>query len=301
MLDFNLEYYRAFYYVSQFASITKAAEALFLSQPAVTRSIRMLEERLGCRLFNRSSKGMKLTREGEVLFQHVNAAFTQLMNGERELAHMADYKAGTLNIAATETALYHYLLPRIEDFRNQYPKVFINLSGSSTQETIQMVRAGKADLALAVSPVAEIDDLTVVKATSFHDVFVTGTFFQTQLEGRTLSAREIAAFPIVTVEKGTSARRHIDLWFEEQGVLFEPDYSVRTTSAVLPFVERNLAIGILPELFSNEPLAEGKIHLVRTEKTIPARQVILLHKRKEELSILCRHFIEFLNLGAVVC
>jgi len=295
MIDFNLEYYRAFYYVAQLHSITKAADALFLSQPAVTRSIKQLEECMRCRLFLRTSRGMQLTHEGDVLFTHVSKAFDELIAGEKELAFASNYAGGNLKIGATETALHYFLLPKIEEFRNNHPKVYVHVTGSSTPETLRMVREGKVDLAVAVSPISDGDDLTIVKISDFHDIFVAGPNYG-DLKNRVLSTCELCEFSIATVEKGTSARSHIDRWFEEQGILFNPEYSVRTSTAVLPFAERNLAIGIVPSMFAQEPIQLGKIFQIETISQITPRHTLVIYKDDSHMSVLCREFIKHLSV-----
>lgn len=178
MESFNLEYYRAFYTVAQTGNVTKAAELLCLSQPAVTRSIHRLEESLGCKLFTRVSRGVRLTVEGTALFSHVDSAFKSLSNGERELKRLAAFEAGTPIIGAAETPLYHFLLPKLGQFREMHPNVTLQLQGSSTHETIQMLRAEQADVVLAVSPLTDVEDLSVTELASFRDVFVAGPRFK---------------------------------------------------------------------------------------------------------------------------
>jgi len=297
MIDFNLEYYRAFYYVAQLGSVSKAAEALFLSQPAISHSIKQLESHLGCKLFTRVSRGMQLTNEGKILCEHVDKAFGELIAAEKTLQRMIDFETGLLNIGATETALYHFLLPAIEGFRRTYPKVFINVSGNSTPEIIRMVRDGTVELAVGVSPISGTEDLTVTKATAFRDIFVVGAqMIETAgLKDRVLTANEICQFPIVSVEKGTSARGHIDKWFKQQGAFFEPDYSVRTSTMVLPFVQRNLAIGILPDLFAKELLGKKDIFEIQVNEPIPERQIVIIHKDISQVASVCRHFIDFID------
>lgn len=183
MESFNLEYYRAFYTVAQTGNVTKAAELLCLSQPAVTRSIHRLEESLACKLFTRVSRGVRLTVEGTALFSHVDSAFKSLSNGERELKRLAAFEAGTLIIGAAETPLYLFLLPKLGQFREMHPNVTLQVQGSSTHETIQMLRAEQADVVLAVSPLTDVEDLSVTELASFRDVFVAGPRFKS-LAGR---------------------------------------------------------------------------------------------------------------------
>lgn len=293
MLDFNLEYYRVFYYVARLGNATRAAKALYISQPAVSRSIRQLEESLNVALFQRQANGMLLTTEGQKLFKHVEKAFDLLIAGEREIQLHRRNTAGTIRIAATETPLYYFLLPKIESYKHENPQVFFQIGGSSAAETIAMLRRDEADFALAVSPIKAADDLQIITGESFRDIFVAGPAFET-LKGRQLGSDELVNYPLITVEKGTSARGLIDLWFQEQGLFFEPAYTVRTSTAVLPFVERNLGIGIIPDLFAKEGLQAKQLFEVTTEKPLHNREILILHKKNVPLSRLCDAFLKLL-------
>ncbi|NUU64330.1 LysR family transcriptional regulator [Paenibacillus agri] len=294
MLDFNLEYLRAFYYVANLESTTKAATALFISQPAITRSIRKLEHHLGCALFVRTSKGMKLTNEGEAFYKHVTEAFDGLMSGEKELQRMASFESGRLKIGTTETALYDFLLPKIERFREQFPNVHIDIMGGLTPEAVQLVHSGNADLAVVVTPVRDQEGLTLKNVRSFNDVFIVGTGYP-ELTNRVVTAREICKYPVVTIEKGTSSRDFLDHWFKEQGILFEPDYNVRTSSMIIPFVMRNLAVGIVPAMFADNFIKNGNMTRLQLDKEMPHRHISILYKRSKSLSLLGRKFIDFVS------
>lgn len=298
MLDFNLEYYRAFYYVAQLGSISKAAEALYLSQPAVTRSIRKLEEILHCSLFARGSRGMKPTAEGEMLFRHVSKAFSEMITGEKELQRMVAYPGGKLEIGITETAMYHFLLPKMRGYLEQNANVTIHLAGSATPEIIKMIRAGKVDFAIVVSPLPDTKELVATKVRSFHDIFIAGEDYA-HLKNKTLTSQELCSLPLAVVESGTSARRHLDTWFQEQGILFQPEYSVRTSSLVLPFVKSGLAVGVVPSMFAEEPIRHGEVFRLREEKEILPRDIFILYRQNGPMTLLCRRFIEYLCAGEV--
>ena len=183
MESFNLEYYRAFCTVAQTGNVTKAAEA---AVPVPARRNPLHPPAGGvscCKLFTRVSRGVRLTVEGTALFSHVDSAFKSLSNGERELKRLAAFEAGTLIIGATETPLYHFLLPKLGQFREMHPNVTLQVQGSSTHETIQMLRAEQADVVLAVSPLTDVEDLSVTELASFRDVFVAGPRFKS-LAGR---------------------------------------------------------------------------------------------------------------------
>lgn len=293
MIDCNLEYYRTFYYVARLGSASGAAQALCLSQPTVTYAVKRLEKGLGYPLFERVPRGMKLTPEGEVLFRHVSAAFGELQTGEQEARELTQGTGGRLFIGATETAIYTYLLPKIAAFRKAYPGVRVHITGSSTADTVSMLRNGKADMALAVTPVEDTAGISVRRLSAFRDIFVAGNGFE-KFRGRTISVKELCQNPIAAVEKGTSARRHLDGWFAGQGILFDPEYSVRTSTTILPFVENDLAIGILPAFFAQEKISLGKVFEVSTDRQIPPREMVLLTQQGKQPSKPFLHFMQYL-------
>ena len=157
-MDLNFEYYKVFYYVSKYGSLTRAANVLMTSQPAVTRTIHNLESELGCRLFIRSKKGVELTPEGRVFYEYISAACAQIFKGENELASMVGLENGTICISATETALHCCLFQAVEQFTKEYPEVRFKLLNNSTAASIQALKTGKADLAVVSSdPAAALD------------------------------------------------------------------------------------------------------------------------------------------------
>lgn len=293
MLKFNLEYYRTFYYVAKLGNMTKAAEALFISQPAVSRSIQNLENSLQASLFMRKAHGMELTSEGEALYTHVEAAFEHLLFGEEEVKRSAQHNEAMIRVAATETPLYHLLLPKIESFRQTYPHIHFQISGNSTEEAIALLRDNKVDFALAVSPLNEFPNLRILDGPVFRDVLMAGPEFF-HLAQEVMTAEKLSAQPVIAVRKGTSARRHIDFWFQEQGTFFLPAFSVQTSSMVLPFVVRNLGIGILPEQFAQKALESGRVIQLSQDKPFHPRQIHVILSKSAILPQICNSFLSHL-------
>ena len=125
-MNVSFEYYKVFYHVARLGSITLAAKALFLSQPAVSKCIRQLEKVLGCALFYRMHKGMRLTPEGEVLYQHVAQACEQIAIGEKKIQAMLHLDWGSIHIGSSDMIMHAFLLPYLERFHKDYPKVRIS-------------------------------------------------------------------------------------------------------------------------------------------------------------------------------
>ena len=167
MMDITYDYYRIFYYVAKYKSFTRAASILMNSQPNITRSMNNLERQLGCRLFVRSNRGVRLTADGESLYKHVTVAFEQLQTAERELENAANLRSGSVTISATETALHGILLPVLREYHAKYPDVHLRIQNQKTHSAVEAVRNRLADLAVVTTPTQISKPLAETKLLDF--------------------------------------------------------------------------------------------------------------------------------------
>ena len=299
MLDFNLEYYRAFYYVAKLHSFTKAAEALYISQPAVSQSIRKLEQHLNCALFIRGQRDLNVTEEGQALFQHVSAAFDQLLLGEQEVSHSLDYSRKAIRISATETPLHMVVFPAMELFRTRYPGTSILLTGGgSAKSSADDLNSGVADIAMGVTPSFPTEGFVVYEGSCVDSIAAARPDYP--LPDSPLTARQLSAQTLICACKGTSARAQLDLWFIEQGILTEPAYSVQTTSTIMSLAEKGLGIGILPAYFARDSISQGMLVEVALEKPLPPRKILVAHCADIMNRPICKQFIKvLLELGFI--
>lgn len=144
-MEQHLSQYKIFYEVARCGNISRAAKELYISQPAISKAISKLEESLGIKLFSRNSRGVQLTREGAILFQHVNTAFDSIGRGERELKRIHDFHIGNLKIGVSNTLCKYVLLPYLKGFIGKYPHVNIAIESQSTYQTLDMLDARKID------------------------------------------------------------------------------------------------------------------------------------------------------------
>ena len=144
-MNVNLEYYRVFYQAAVTGSITLAAEHLCISQPAVSQAVRHLEGELGTKLFLRTPKGVRLTREGEMLYVYVKRGIESIRDGEEMLKQLKCLDTGVIRIGASDMTLQFYLLPYLEQFHEQYPKIKVMVSNGPTPETIDALENGGID------------------------------------------------------------------------------------------------------------------------------------------------------------
>ena len=134
-MDINLEYYKIFYYTAKQKSVTLAAEKLSISQPAVSQAIKHLEKDLGCALFVRTAKGVRLTKEGEMLFSYVERGYEAILSGEKRLLEMLNLEKGEICIGASDMTLKYYLLPYLERFHEKYPNIRVTVSSAQERNS----------------------------------------------------------------------------------------------------------------------------------------------------------------------
>lgn len=293
-MDINLDYYKAFYYVAKYGSSSKASEVLLISQPAISQTIKKIEKEIGCKLFDRTAKGMKLTKEGTVLYSHVSNAMDELASGEKKVEKLAHYESGEIVIGSGDTALYNYLLPRLKKFSEDYPNIHVSVISDTTPILLDMLRKGNVDLAFVLTHMEEIEQFNLTPLQDFEDIFISSNAFS-ELKGKVLDANKLSKYPIVTLGKSSSMRKYFETWFRSSGIEFTPEYIVSTTDLIMLFVKNGLGIGVIPEGFATESIARGELFQLEVEKMPPKRHLYIATDQLAPLSALSRRFIESLD------
>lgn len=279
----HYDYYRVFYFAASCGSFTRAAEALLSTQPNVTRAVQSLESALGCRLFVRSRRGVRLTPEGEKLYQRVSAAFEQLEMAEKELSCGKDAAGGLLSIAASETALYGLLLPVLGRFHRLYPNIRLKVTNHSTPEAVEALSGRTADLAVVTTPVEGSRDFNIVRVKAFHDLLIGGSDFAA-LADKKLNIAEISALPLVSLAKGTVTHDYYARLFAACGAAYRPDVQVATNDQMLPMIRQNLGVGFLPEFFAGDAARDNTICRLSLSHALPPRHICLVTPANAPLS-----------------
>ncbi|WNQ14333.1 LysR family transcriptional regulator [Paenibacillus aurantius] len=270
MLD-NLEWYRAFYFTAKTGSLTKAAEELFITQPAVTHAIKQLEFKLGGQLFFRTPKGVKLTSEGEVLYRYIDQAFTFIQTGETKLAELRELKNGEVRIGAGDTLCKYYLLRYLEAFHKAYPSIRIQVTNRTSSETVSLLKQGKIDFGLINLPL-EDKRLTVQESLPLQDCFVAGEKYK-HLAAKSLPLQTLARYPLLLLEKGSGTRSYLDAFALEQGIELEPEIELGSIDLLTEFARTGFGIACVVRNFAEEELARGDLYEIRLTEPIPPRPI----------------------------
>lgn len=282
-MDINYNHYRVFYYVAKCGNLTQAATALVNSQSNVTRTIKLMEQELGCTLFVRSNRGVKLTAEGEKLFAHVRIAVEHIQAGEEELSSQKSTLGGTISIGTSNIALRCFLLPVLKEFRLHNPRVRLRVSNHSTPQAVSALKNGSVDLALVTTPVDEQKSLKSRNVKRVEHVAVCGTAFAA-LADRPISLSELTDHPLISLGAHTKSREVHEQWFARHRLPFSPEIEASTSDQILPFVKNNLGIGLVPlEIYEDENSAQ--LIRLQLKEAIPERHICFLKHHDRTLSL----------------
>ena len=277
----SYDYYKIFYYVAKCGSFTRAADILLSNQPNLTRAIKNLEQELGCTLFERSNKGVKLTNVGERLFLHVSAAVEHFQEAESEITDNQSLQRGMLSIGASEIALRCFLLPILNKFSERYPKVRIKISNISSPQALSMLKSSLIDLAIVTSPIEQSPDLSQHTLKIFSEVAVGGNSFSHLATGKPLSWKELSEYPIISLGSHTATYEFYLQQFMTEQLPFHTDIEAATADQILPLVQHNMGIGFVPEEFLYG-ITDG-CHKIPLAKPLPQREICMVKQKKHRL------------------
>ncbi len=288
----NLELYKVFYTVAKCGSLTRAAEELYISQPAVSQAIKQLESQLGVSLFNRLHKGMELSAQGgELVFADVERAL-QLLNGvEGRLDELKRSAKGTLRIGASETIFQYVLAEKIVEYRKLYPQVKIELLSDVSPKIIELMKTGRCDIGFLNLPSAPDDGIAIADSIFLlHDIFIAGKEFSS-LADKTLSARDLQNYPLLLMEEKTVARAALKRYAESHGVDLRPSVEIDSWGFMKRLVVNGMGIGCIPREYAMNKLGDGSLFELKVEPEMPARSVGLALPKNVNMTYSLRSFI----------
>ena len=273
----SLDYYKAFYYVAKFKSISLAAKKLGLSQPSMSSTIKKMETDLGCRLFERNRYGAEMTMEGELLWKKVGPACDLILEAETELDSAYTLGGGTINLVAYEQGYLIYIMPALKKYLKDYPDVKVNLMSATPEQMVEMVRLGLADMTILFSPIIKEDDFKYTKVGELREKLAVGTEYK-DLLGRKLDLRELSNYSFITYSSGTS-KRHLQQWFENEGLIFQPQTEVTGVSLMRQAIIDNYGIGNIYPPMAEAAEKEGQLFFLDITQELPKREVYAVTRK----------------------
>jgi len=272
-MEQHLSQYKIFYAVAKAGNISKAAKELFISQPAISKSISKLEENLGVSLFTRNSRGVQLTVEGQVLFSHVSNAFDTLGRGENELKRIKNFNIGQIKIGVSNTLCKYILLPYLKGFIDEYPHVKIMIDSQDTARTISMLEQQKLDIGLIAEPKTR-RSLSFMPVMRIEDTFVCTKSYLDNLKIREGTDVNIfSAGTVLLLDRNNMTRTHIDAYFAEHNIEIKQVLEATTMDLLIEFAKTGLGVGCVIREFVRGELADGSLIEIPLSSPVRSRTV----------------------------
>ncbi len=290
-MEQNLSLYYVFHTVAKKGSISHAAKELYISQPAISKSIQKLEDNLNTTLFKRSSRGVTLTADGEILFQHTRDAFDTLEEGEEILARHHALGVDQLRIGVSTTLCKYILLPHLQRFIKAYPHVKISISCQSTYQTLTLLEENKIDIGLVGEP-------AIQKGFYFHplqkiqDIFVTTTAYLEHLELRSGNGDLFQTATFMMLDEENITRQYINRVFLEHGVEFSNILEVSTMDLLIEFSKIGMGAACVIQEFVQEELDRGDLITLPLGLTFSPRQIGFACRKHEQANPVIQHFLD---------
>lgn len=262
---------------------------MYSNQPNLTRAIKSLEKQLGCTLFERTNKGVRLTEDGRELYEHISVAFEHIQAGEEAVSLKRSMENGVVSIGATEIALRCCLLPILSRYHQMFPGVRIKILNVSTPQALKMIDNKLVDIAIVTTPAEINTKLTSTMLSELQEVPVCSKNFQIKDE---MTFEELSEYPIISLGTGTST---FDFYFEEflrKGYNFSPDIEAATADQIIPLVKYGLGIGFVPRQFLEFEEEVQEIHIT---DPLPAREIILVRKKGHTLPLPAKELVDMIN------
>ena len=292
-MDINFELYKIFYYAASTGSFSEAARQLFITQSAVSQSISGLEEKTGNALFIRSTRSVKLTDEGQMLFSHIEQAYNFIRAAEGKLQEMKTLGLGEIRIGIGDTVCRYLLLPFLKQFIAAYPKIKVKVINRTSPQIIEILKMGRIDLGIVTLPVAD-EAVNIIDFRNAEDIFVASSRFE-ELRNRNVPVSELVILPLLLLQKDSSTRRNLDSFFENMSITVTPEIELESIELLVEFARIGLGIAHVMKESAETLVKKGELFVVRTVEALPPRHLGIATVKKVPLSNAATRFTELLK------
>lgn len=290
----SFDSYKIFYYVGKYNNITHAANALFLSQSTVSRSIQSLESDLGCKLFERFQHGVVLTAEGEMLYNHVAKACEQIFMGEEKIKQLHSVDDSCIKLGVDNFVFTQFILPFMKEFQKDFPGVKIEIcSGmiSSQEQCLAALASNEVDAIFTLSPFPETPGIVIQNLGEYSDVFIAGKNFNS-LSGENVRLYDISLETFTSLSSGISGADYLSRTFAMHGIRVEPTYVVEDFHHLLALVNMGMCLALVPRPLWERHKHFENIFQISTSASLPKRNICILTSKSKPQNIASEELIK---------
>lgn len=289
-MDINYELYKVFYHVASTLSFSEASKQLFISQSAVSQSIKTLERKLDQVLFIRSTKHVQLTPEGEILLRHIEPAMHFIRRGEAQLLDAAS-TGGQIRIGASDTICRYFLVPYLERFHRDFPTAHIKVINQTSIKCVELLETGQVDLIVTNYPNTYLSNVSSIhKIRTFKDVFVAGNSFE-QLKDLTLSYEQLSEYPILMLDKKSTTSEFLHRLFQQHHLDLIPEIELTSNDLLIDLARIGLGIAFVPDFCISDKMND--LFIVKTEEELPERELVIAYNEQIPLTKAGEEFLSY--------
>lgn len=289
----NLNYYKVFYTAAKYKNISKAADALFISQPAISKTLSKLEESLNCTLFQRTSRGIILTAEGQILFERIQEAFQIIDAGEEELRHMNELELGQIRIGVSTTLCKYILLPYLQSFIQKYPNIRIAIECQSTLHTMELLENGSIDVGLIGSSKPN-RTIHFMELRQIQDTFVAAPSYLQHNSIPISNPKDMfLSANLMLLNEENISRQYIDDYLYQNQMKTNQILEVGTMDLLIEFARIGLGIACVIQEFVEKELKNGYLIEIPMPHPIKKRSVGFAYSRSHAPSKATMQFLEY--------
>jgi len=272
-MNIDFELYRVFYAVANTGNITKAANVLNISQPAISKSIKNLEEQLGGKLFVRTKKGVILTEEGKEFYVYIKQAIEYITSAESKFTELINLETGCIRIGISTTLTKTFLIPYLEKFHSSFPNIEIKISTNIADELIPKLRNGLLDI--VILNLVDKDygqDIETKKLKCVTDCFVVNKDYKDLLD-KVISIKELYKYPLIVQTKGSSARTYLDMLLDKYDATINPSMELASYALIVEFSKIGFGVGYATKNYIKNELKNNELFELKIKEKIPSRYV----------------------------
>lgn len=272
-MNIDFELYRIFYVVANHSNITKASGELNISQPAISKSIKSLEEQLGGQLFVRTKRGVVLTDEGKEFYNYIKQAIEYINNAENKFTDLINLETGCVKIGVSTTLTKEFLLPYLEKFHSLYPRIDIKIIANITSALISNLKNGLIDIViLNLNDKSYGNDIEIMKCKKIRDCFVVNNKYK-KLINKEISLKDLNNYPLILQARGSNTREFLDKFLRKNSVILNPNFELTSYSLVVEFAKIGFGIGYVTRDYINSLIDNKELFELNIKEKIPCRYI----------------------------
>ncbi len=285
--DLNL--LRVFYYVAKTGQISKAAELLNVSQPAISQQIKTLENQVRFKLFFRSKKGVKLTNDAQEIYSYCKSIFASVESINHTLQNISSLDSGTLRIGASDTICKYYLIDKLKVFEQAFPKIRYRVTNCITAESLDLLKNNDVDIAFVHFPVSH-KQFTFQPCLTLEDFFVCSYDFDCS---KIKSLSDLTKYRTLLLEKSSHSRKFLDANLLRYNIQLQPKFELASLDLLIEFAKKNMGIICVSRQYIKKELENKELKIIDLKEKLDTRSISLAYD-KNTISKAAKRFMEML-------